>query len=78
MARYCSRVLAFTAVILAVGIHCPNPTFAQSPNDFMQMFGGFTQGAMRQAQAWASDRESSKENPANVSLGGGDGHLAVF
>ena len=49
MARYCSGAFAFAAVVLAAGTHVPNRAAAQNPNDFMRMFGGIVQQAMRQA-----------------------------
>ena len=49
MAKCCSRVLAFAAVILAAGMHVPNPAFAQNAPNYMRMFGGVIQQAARQA-----------------------------
>lgn len=49
MTKCCSRLVAFAAAILAAGTHFPNPASAQNINDFINMFGGMVQQAMRQA-----------------------------
>jgi hypothetical protein len=49
MAKYCSRAFRFAAVILVVGMHVPNPAFAQNINDLLTIFGSDRQRAARQA-----------------------------
>jgi uncharacterized protein len=49
MARYCATAFAIAAVVLSAGMHFHNQAAAQVPNDFMRMFGGMVQQAVRQA-----------------------------
>jgi hypothetical protein len=50
MAKYCSRAFRFAAIILVVGMHVPNPAFAQNMNDLLTIFGSDRRRAAQAAQ----------------------------